>query len=144
VTLPHATVAILDAHRRRQLKDRMHLGLVFTTQSGQPCDWTNLASHYARICRRAKLGTFGIPVAKPEGQPGPRKQPRFTPLLPPYCLRHTHATLSLLAGVPVKVVSERLGHASTAFTMDVYADALPQMQGQAAEAWDKLHASFGT
>ena len=35
-------------------------------------------------------------------------------------LRHTHATLLLKAGVPVKVVSERLGHANVAFTMNVY------------------------
>jgi hypothetical protein len=32
-------------------------------------------------------------------------------------LRHTHASLLLARGVPVKVVSERLGHANPAFTM---------------------------
>ena len=35
-------------------------------------------------------------------------------------LRHTHASLALQAGVPAKVVSERLGHATVAFTLDVY------------------------
>lgn len=34
----------------------------------------------------------------------------------------------------VKVVSERLGHASTSITMDVYAHALPDMQAQAVKA----------
>ena len=34
-------------------------------------------------------------------------------------LRHTHASLLLQAGVPVKVVSERLGHASPGFTLNV-------------------------
>jgi hypothetical protein len=48
-------------------------------------------------------------------------------------VRHTHATLALKAGVPVKVVSERLGHASTSFTMDTYAHVLPGMQEDAAE-----------
>jgi integrase len=38
----------------------------------------------------------------------------------PHGLRHLHATLLLDAGVPVKVVSARLGHASTAFTQDRY------------------------
>lgn len=38
----------------------------------------------------------------------------------PHALRHLHATLLLDAGVPVKVVSARLGHASTAFTQDRY------------------------
>jgi integrase len=35
-------------------------------------------------------------------------------------LRHTHATLLLADGVPVKVVSERLGHASATITLTVY------------------------
>jgi integrase len=35
-------------------------------------------------------------------------------------LRHTHATLLLKAGVPLKVVSERLGHSTPAFTMATY------------------------
>ena len=48
-------------------------------------------------------------------------------------LRHTHATLSLKAGIPVKVISERLGHADVAFTMNVYAHAIPGMQADAAQ-----------
>ena len=47
-------------------------------------------------------------------------------------LRHTHATIALRAGVHPKVVSERLGHASVAFTLDTYTDALPDMQETAA------------
>ena len=47
-------------------------------------------------------------------------------------LRHTHATLLLKAAVPVKVVSERLGHANVAFTMAVYQHVLPGMQAEAA------------
>src|SRR6185436_14365676 len=40
-------------------------------------------------------------------------------------LRHTHATLLLKAGVPIEVVSERLGHATPAFTMATYQHVLP-------------------
>lgn len=47
-------------------------------------------------------------------------------------LRHTHATLLLQAGVPVKVVSQRLGHASVQLTLDVYAHVLPAMDADAA------------
>jgi hypothetical protein len=50
-----------------------------------------------------------------------------------YDLRHTAATLALSAGVPAKVVSEQLGHASSAFTLDVYAHVLPHMQTEAAK-----------
>ena len=42
-------------------------------------------------------------------------------------LRHTHATLLLKAGVPIKVVSERLGHATPGFTMATYQHVLPGM-----------------
>jgi integrase len=47
-------------------------------------------------------------------------------------LRHTHATIGLRNGVPVKVISERLGHAQASFTMDVYQHVMPSMQSDAA------------
>jgi len=47
-------------------------------------------------------------------------------------LRHTHATLLLAAGIPVHVVSERLGHASPTITLDVYAHVLQGMRAEAA------------
>ena len=50
-----------------------------------------------------------------------------------YDLRHTAATISLIAGVSPKVISEQLGHASVAFTLDVYSHILPHMQDAAAE-----------
>lgn len=56
--------------------------------------------------------------------------------LPPirlHDLRHTHATLLLAAGVPIKVVSERLGHTKITMTLDVYAHVLPAMDREAAD-----------
>lgn len=53
-------------------------------------------------------------------------------------IRHTHATLLLKAGVPAKVVAERLGHASAGFTLNVYQHVLPGMQTAAAETFDRL------
>lgn len=53
-------------------------------------------------------------------------------------LRHTHATLLLAAGVPVKVVSERLGHASAMITLGVYAHVMPGMQAEAAATFGAL------
>ena len=47
-------------------------------------------------------------------------------------LRHTHASILLQQGVNAKVVSERLGHSSVAFTMAVYQHVMPGMQAQAA------------
>lgn len=48
-------------------------------------------------------------------------------------LRHTHATIALRAGVPVKVISERLGHSTPAFTLQQYAHVIPGMQAEAAQ-----------
>ena len=47
-------------------------------------------------------------------------------------LRHTHATLALQAGIHPKVVSERLGHATIAITLDTYSHAIPALQEEAA------------
>ena len=54
-----------------------------------------------------------------------------------YDLRHTHASLALAAGVPVHVVSKRLGHASAKMTLDVYAHLL---SGQDEDAVAKVEA----
>ena len=48
-------------------------------------------------------------------------------------LRHTHGSLLIKEGVPVKVVSERLGHAHIAHTLQTYQHVLPGMQDDAAE-----------
>jgi integrase len=58
-------------------------------------------------------------------------------------LRHTHATLLLAKGTPIKVVSERLGHASVRTTMETYAHVLPSMQKAAADTWGALLADAG-
>jgi integrase len=52
-------------------------------------------------------------------------------------LRHTCATLLLSRGVPVKVVSEKLGHASVTITLDTYSHVLPNMQEAAAKAMEE-------
>jgi integrase len=49
-------------------------------------------------------------------------------------VRHSYATAALAAGVPAKVVSERLGHANIAITMDTYSHVLPGMDERAASA----------
>lgn len=55
-----------------------------------------------------------------------------------YDLRHTCASLLLQAGVNIKVVADRLGHADPALTLRIYAHALPSMQESAAIAGETL------
>jgi integrase len=56
-------------------------------------------------------------------------------------LRHGYATTLLAAGVHPKVVSEALGHASVAFTLDRYSHVLPGMGEVAAAAIDQALGS---
>lgn len=57
--------------------------------------------------------------------------------LPPirfHDLRHRAASLTPAAGADMKIISETLGHSSPAFTADVYTNAMPYNDRQAAEA----------
>jgi integrase len=66
-----------------------------------------------------------------------------TPSLPRirfHDLRHTDASLLIMAGVPIKVVSERVGHSHPAFTMHTYQHLLPGMSAAAAEQFASLIA----
>jgi integrase len=151
VLLPARLIPLLEAHRVQQQAERkrrkksaaIYGDLVFTTASGQPVDWNNLKSHYARICRAAQLGTFGIAPAKKAGQHGPGKQAPFTPLLKAYALRHTHATLLLEDGVPLEVVADRLGHADRGATaLRHYIGKQTHRQSVAVDASDKRLAAL--
>ena len=56
----------------------------------------------------------------------------------PHDLRHTHASLLLLGGVPMYVVSRRLGHASVAFTVDLYGHLLPETDSDVASRLEEI------
>jgi integrase len=117
VELDSGTVAMLREHRKIQLEERLAWGpayeskhdLVFSREDGSPTWPQSLSRAFERHAEDA-----GMPVI------------RF------HDLRHTHATLALSAGVHPKVVSERLGHASVAITMDTYSHTIPAMQADAA------------
>ena len=79
----------------------------------------------------------------PSGQASAPRLPILLPARDPreprlHDLRHTYGTLLIAAGVPVKVVSERLGHARPAFTIDTYQHVLPGMQVNAARVFELL------
>lgn len=82
---------------------------IFKSRTGRPINSDYLAREFKRLLGEAGLEPMRL-----------------------YDLRHTAATLALAAGVSAKVVSEQLGHASIAFTLDVYSHLLPHMQSDAA------------
>ncbi len=56
----------------------------------------------------------------------------------PHWFRHSHATALLLAGVPVHVVSRRLGHADVQTTLNVYGHVTEDAELRAAADWKAL------
>ena len=67
-----------------------------------------------------------------------KKEEDKLPDIPLHGLRHTSATLLISQNVDVKTVSNRLGHAQTSTTMDIYSHALRKMDEQAANVLDDL------
>jgi integrase len=53
-------------------------------------------------------------------------------------LRHTAASLMINNGIPIIVVSRRLGHSRVSITVDTYSHLLPEIQSEAAEVIDNL------
>ena len=91
-------------------------GLVFSANNGEPIHLRNLTA------RRFK----------------PLLQQVGLPMIRLYDLRHTCASLLLLDGRHPKVVSERLGHASTAITMDLHSHVVETLQDDATNRLGKM------
>jgi integrase len=121
VRLTQGAVNALRSHLERQLKeiDRAgslwrENGLIFASEAGDPLDRRYVTNHrFKPLLKQAQL-----------------------PLVRFHDLRHTCATLLLGRNVNPKIVSEMLGHASIAITLDTYSHVLPNMQGEAAKAME--------
>jgi integrase len=121
VRLTQSTVNALRHHLEQQLGeiDRAgslwrENGLIFCSETGDPLDRRNVTAH----CFKPLLKQAGLP------------QIRF------HDLRHTCATVLLGRNVNPKIVSEMLGHATIAITLDTYSHVLPNMQSEAAKAME--------
>lgn len=145
VVLPDFAIQALRTHRVAQAEEQLLVGaeyerhgFIFATEFGRPLDESNLYHrNFRRIMAEAGLGAWEEVQV---GRKVKKTVRRFRPAYRLYDLRHTAATLLLRAGVNPKVTSERLGHSSVAFTMDVYSASLPDLQEQAAE---KMEAMLG-
>jgi len=117
VALPTVLVEVLTkisqvrSRRKQEAGDEYQdLGLVFCQPNGKPFHAQNIVRRdFEPTILRAKVPRI-----------------RF------HDLRHCHATLLLQQGVHPKIVQERLGHATPAFTLHVYSHVLPGMQHEAA------------
>lgn len=117
--LTEAALQALKEHLARQIEQMERLGdlyedhgLIFATQRGTLVNPTNLRRRsFTPLLEQAALPSI-----------------RF------HDLRHTCATLLLSRNVNPKIVSEMLGHATIAITLDTYSHVLPTMQESAARA----------
>jgi integrase len=135
------TMAVLNEYRKRQLAAGHLGGAVFTDTEGGHLRIGNVwRDSFVPICKRAGLPVCEKPKRKKAGKKaeataaGPTancRKPRGSGFRL-YDLRHTCATLLLLAEVPAKIVSERLGHSTITLTLDTYSHVLPTMQARAA------------
>ncbi len=121
IDLDPTTLAVLQGWRAYQFAEFAAVGIdasdewVFTDGDGEPLHPHAVYQAFRRIVHNA-----GVPAI------------RF------HDLRHTHGSPLIKEGIPVKVVSERLGHANVAFTMQTYQHVLPGMQADAARTYERL------
>jgi integrase len=119
VSLPINVVEVLGHYRRQQVQTRLLLGqgraspndLVFTLPGGRPYPPDKLSRDWLRITSSKKL-------------------PRVTF----HSLRHSHVSALIAAGLDVLAVSRRIGHASPAVTLAVYAHQFQSKDDAAAAA----------
>jgi len=122
IALGSKTISVMRNHQKSQMLDAekagsswKKFGLIFTTSKGTPIHPRNLLRNFKTLLRDAGLSEI-----------------RF------HDLRHTAASLMLNHGIPVIVVSRRLGHARPSITLDVYGHLMPTMQDEAARLMDEL------
>ena len=122
LTIPGAAFDTLRQHRVAQAREQLEAGpawqandYVFSTHTGSHLSPHNVSRVWKKLCTLT-----GVPVIRL------------------YDARHTATTLELMAGVDVKTVSRRRGHASAAFTLDTYGHVIDAMDSGAADAMDNL------
>lgn len=105
----------VNEQRLRAGIDWVDEGLVFPGRWGGVMNPNRVRHHLHRLA-----GVAGVPAIRVHD------------------LRHTAATLMVLAGIPLKTVSHTLGHASLAMTADLYLHVIEEMQEQASEAMRRM------
>lgn len=123
IAIGPVTVAALRAWRKQQVADQLLMGsgwqdaagLVVTVANGTAPNPEAFSNLFAKLVKRAGLPPIRL-----------------------HDLRHSYATAALAAGVPVKVVSQRIGHADVGVTLKVYAHVLPGDDEGAAVKADAL------
>lgn len=117
VALDGATVAVLRAHKASHSAARLAASVtfnpgdyLFVRDDGRPYHPEAISRQFKRAFSRLELPPVRL-----------------------HDVRHGHASAGLLAGIPAKVMADRLGHASVSVTLDIYSHVLPEQAKEAAE-----------
>lgn len=130
VSLSPSTCRVLAEHRAKQVELRRSLGLqplsedslVFSHWDGSPLLPDTVSHTFMNLARKCGLNNIRL-----------------------HDLRHSHASLLLKQNTHPKIVSERLGHANTLITLDLYSHVTPGLQQAAAKRFDSIidtHADY--
>ena len=127
ITLTTTAMNALREAKRKQSEMRLRAGsswenehnMIFTRENGRFVRFKTLYVHFKEIVK--KMG---------------RPEVRF------HDVRHTFATLSLQSHVDPKTLSEALGHATVAFTLDVYGHSNEDMKQEAADKLEQLICQY--
>ncbi|HHY33350.1 MAG TPA: site-specific integrase [Firmicutes bacterium] len=123
IYLPRLAIDALKEHRKRQAAERLKLGevwqaqdLVFPSEIGTPANPSNIYKwSWHPILEKAGLPRIRI-----------------------HDLRHTAASLLLLANENPRVVQELLGHSDISTTLGIYSHILPSMKQRVAATMDRI------
>lgn len=129
ITPPDDVMRLLQRQRRKQAEWQIKAGpawenewgLVFTNEAGGPIMPHTLYHNFKHIVEALDL-----------------PEVRF------HDLRHTYAVAAILAGVDIKTVQANLGHATAAFTLDVYGHVTEQMKRKGADKMQEYIDSLKT
>lgn len=97
-----------------KLKQQSLSNIVFCSKAGTYLTPRNYARTFQKVLKKANIE-----------------------MCSPHTMRHTFATRLFEAGVPAKTISQLLGHASVAFTLDTYTHVLPNTKKEAIELLEK-------
>ena len=119
--LPEILIRKLREHRTRQLEERLSAGefwqendMVFASSIGTPMEPRNLNRHFSQLLTDTKLNHMRL-----------------------HDLRHFCASLLLAQGVPLKTISEILGHSQISTTADIYAHLSEETKREAISLMDR-------
>ncbi|PKM84570.1 MAG: site-specific integrase [Firmicutes bacterium HGW-Firmicutes-11] len=122
IKVPSATMEMLRSYRAWQNERRLELGdqwiqskRLFTKWNGEPIHPDTISAWFYHFVIRKGLPDISL-----------------------HSLRHTNATLQIAAGIPLKTVSNRLGHAQASTTGNIYAHAIKSADAAAAEVLEDI------